>query len=104
MPETTGPTLSEIMAALAELGPVLIVGGEEMSWPPCPVCGIRTPPAPNGRIALCYRCTCDELGYTAYDIAVARAHRISLKVWLTYESEVELPGVPYRTWRKRLGR
>lgn len=85
-------------------GSRLIIADVRHTWPCCSTCGRRVAPDSDGRPRLCYVCTCEEVGASAYDLAVCRAHRISLKVWRTYESEADLPSITYRTWRERTGK
>lgn len=100
-------TPAELLAlgALSRLGARVIepeAGDSGFTW--CPSCGTAVTPYPDGRVPLCYPCTVTELGYDAHDIAVCRAHRISMKRWLTMESELDLPLVNPKVWRKRHGR
>ena len=94
-------TLPEVMAAL---GAELILASCPPDWSPCPECGRMTPPSLGGRRAYCPVCTAAELGFGAYDLAVCRAHGISMKRWLEVGDEAALPPMTYRAWRKRTGR
>jgi len=94
-------TLAEILAAL---GGRMIVPDERHGWPSCPGCGVQTPPSIHGGRSYCYDCTCMELGFDAHDMAVCRAHGLTMKRWLEIGDETKLPSVTYRVWRRRTGR
>ena len=94
-------TLAEVMAAL---GAELILESCPPDWQPCPTCGRMTAPSLYGRRALCPVCTAAEAGASAYDLAVCRAHGISLKRWREMDGEDGLPSMTYREWRRRTGR